>query len=96
MEKEVKELIRTAKCRATMWSLLAVLMMAIAVTLIVMIAVIPDIADWVKALMGVLIFAVGQGSICFLSLASFENDQIDELEHYLKRMEELNNEITRL
>lgn len=96
MIDKTKKEIQNAKRRATMWSIMAVLMMVIAVSMVVMISIISDIPAWAKLLMGLLIFATGQGLIAFLSLASYENDYIDELENYLNKIEELDNEIAKL
>lgn len=96
MIDKTKEEIRNAKHRVTMWSILSVLMLVIAISMVAMISILSDIPDWAKLLMGLLIFATGQGLIAFLSLASCENDYIDELENYLNKIEELDNEITKL
>lgn len=96
MVDRTKEEIRNAKHRVTMWSILSVLMLVIAISMVAMISILSDIPAWAKLLMGLLIFATGQGLIAFLSLASCENDYIDELENYLNKIEELDNEITKL
>ena len=89
MIDKTKRELRNAKGRATMWSIMAVLMLVIAVSMVVMISMISDIPAWAKLLMGLLLFATGQGLIAFLSLASYENDYVDELENYLNKIEEL-------
>ena len=72
-----------------MWSIMAALMMVIAVSMVVMISLISDIPAWAKLLMGIIISSTSQGLIAFLSLASCENDYVDELENYLNKIEEL-------
>lgn len=89
MIDKTKEEIRNAKRRATMWSILTVLMMVIAISMIIMISILSDIPTWAKLLMGILISSTSQGSIAFLSFASYENDYVDELENYLNKIEEL-------
>lgn len=89
MIDKTKEEIRNAKRRATMWSILAALMMAIAVSMVIIISILSDIPAWAKLLMGIIISSTSQGLIASLLFVSCENDYIDELENYLTELEEL-------
>lgn len=88
MDEKIKKLIQNAKRRATMWTILSVLMEVFAIAMIALLGIIPDIAGWIKVVMGILIFAVGQGMVVFLSFLSYENDCIDELKNYLNKVKE--------
>lgn len=89
MNKDVKELLKSCKRRAIVWSLFAVTACLLGVGMIVMMCVIPEIPDWAMLLIGIITFVSGQASISFLTIVSLENDNITDLENYLNKMEEL-------
>lgn len=78
-----KKLIAKSKRRIVVWYILAVLMLITALTMIVTIAVIPEIPDWAEVLMSLLTFVSGQGFVCFLFLVNLERDRITELQYYV-------------
>lgn len=83
-----KKLITKSKRRIVVWYILAVLMLITALTMIVTIAVIPEIPDWAEVLMSLLTFVSGQGFVCFLFLVNLERDRITELQYYVRVIKE--------
>lgn len=83
-----KKLIAKSKRRIVVWYILAVLMLITALTMIVTIAVIPEIPDWAEVLMSLLTFVSGQGFVCFLFLVNLERDRITELQYYVRVIKE--------
>lgn len=83
-----KKLIAKSKRRIVVWYILAVLMLITALTMIVTIAVIPEIPDWAEVLMSFLTFVSGQGFVCFLFLVNLERDRITELQYYVRVIKE--------
>lgn len=83
-----KKLIAKSKRRIVVWYILAVLMLITAVTMMVTIAVIPEIPDWAEVLMSLLTFVSGQGFVCFLFLVNLERDRITELQYYVRVIKE--------
>lgn len=85
---KVEKVIQNAKRLAIIWTILSVLMMAMAVLMIALLGIMLDTPGWVRALLGTLLYAVGQGIMAFMSLASYEYDCIDELKNYLNKVKE--------
>lgn len=83
-----KKLITKSKRRIVVWYILAVLMLITALTMIITIAVIPEIPDWAEVLMSLLTFVSGQGFVCFLFLVNLERDRITELQYYVRVIKE--------
>lgn len=83
-----EKLIAKSKRRIVVWYILAVLMLITALTMIVTIAVIPEIPDWAEVLMSLLTFVSGQGFVCFLFLVNLERDRITELQYYVRVIKE--------
>lgn len=83
-----EKLITKSKRRIVVWYILAVLMLITALTMIVTIAVIPEIPDWAEVLMSLLTFVSGQGFVCFLFLVNLERDRITELQYYVRVIKE--------
>ena len=83
-----KKLITKSKRRIIVWYILAVLMLITALTMIITIAVIPEIPDWAEVLMSLLTFVSGQGFVCFLFLVNLERDRITELQYYVRVIKE--------
>lgn len=83
-----EKLIAKSKRRIVVWYILAVLMLITALTMIITIAVIPEIPDWAEALMSFLVFESGQGLVCFLFLVNLERDRITELQYYVRVIKE--------
>lgn len=89
MIKDTKELLKIIKRKVIIWSILAVLMFWLGVAMIVMMCVILELPTWANAIMGVLTFVSGQGFVLCSIIVSLENDNVDDLENYLNKMEEL-------
>lgn len=83
-----KNLITKSKRRIVIWYILAILMLIVAVVMIAAFIMVPEIPDWAKELLGILIFASGQGTVCFLFLADFEKDTIKQIEYYVNVIKE--------
>ena len=83
-----KKLITKSKRRIVVWYILAVLMLITALTMIITIAVIPEIPDGAEVLMSLLTFVSGQGFVCFLFLVNLERDRITELQYYVRVIKE--------
>ena len=83
-----EKLIAKSKRRIVVWYILAVLMLITALTMIITIAVIPEIPDWAEVLMSLLTFVSGQGFVCFLFLVNLERDRITELQYYVRVIKE--------
>lgn len=83
-----KKLITKSKRRIVVWYILAFLMLITALTMIITIAVIPEIPDWAEVLMSLLTFVSGQGFVCFLFLVNLERDRITELQYYVRVIKE--------
>lgn len=88
MIDKTKKEIRNAKCRAIIWTIVAVLLTAISISLVVMLGTILDIPGWARAVIGVLLYGAGQAMFISMLLASCEFNNIKKLEKYLTELEE--------
>lgn len=88
MIDKTKKEIRNAKCRAIIWTIFAVLMTVIPISLVAMLGTILDIPGWARAVIGVLLYGAGQAMLISMLLASCEFDNIKKLEKYLTELEE--------
>ena len=88
IDKTKKEL-RNAKGRAIIWTIFAVLLTVIPISLVVMLDTILDIPGWVRAVTGVLLYGTGQAMFISMLFASYEFNHIKKLEKYLTELEEL-------
>ncbi len=88
MIDKTKEEIRNAKCRAIMWTIFAVLLTVIPISLVAMLGTILDIPGWARAVTGVLLYETGQAMLTSMLLASYEFKYIKKLEKYLTKLEE--------
>lgn len=96
MIDKTKKEIQNAKCRAIIWTIAAVLLIIIPISLVAMLGTILDIPGWARAVVGVLLYGAGQAMFISMLLASYEFSYIKKLEKYLTELEELDNEITKL
>lgn len=71
-----------------MWTIFAVLLTAIPISLVVMLCTILDIPGWARAVTGVLLYGTGQAMFISMLLASYEFNNIKKLEKYLTELEE--------
>lgn len=88
MVDKTKREIRNAKCRAIMWTIFAVLLTVIPISLVAMLGTILDIPGWARAVIGVLLYGAGQAMLISILLASCEFNNIKKLEKYLTELEE--------
>lgn len=88
MIDKTKRELRNAKCRAIMWTIFAVLLTVISISLVVMLCTILDIPGWARAVTGVLLYGTGQAMLTSMLLASCEFNYIKKLEKYLTKLEE--------
>ena len=88
MIDKTKRELRNAKCRAIIWTIFAVLLTVILISLVVMLGTILDIPGWARAIIGVLLYGTGQAMFVSMLLASYEFDNIKKLEKYLTELEE--------
>ena len=71
-----------------MWTIFAVLLTVISISLVVMLCTILDIPGWARAVTGVLLYGTGQAMLTSMLLASCEFNYIKKLEKYLTELEE--------
>ena len=89
MIDKTKRELRNAKGRAIIWTIFAVLMTVIPISLVVMLGTILDIPGWARAVTGVLLYGTGQAMFISMLFASCEFKHIKKLEKYLTELEEL-------
>ena len=89
MIDKTKKEIQNAKCRAIIWTIFAVLLTVIAISLVAMLCTILDIPGWARAVTGALLYGAGQAMFISMLLASYEFNYIKKLENYLNKIEEL-------
>ncbi len=90
MIDKTKRELRNAKCRAIIWTIFAVLLTVIPISLVVMLGTILDIPGWARAVTGALLYGTGQAMLTSMLLASCEFNHIKKLEKYLTELEERN------
>ena len=88
MIDKTKREIRNAKCRATMWTIFAVLLTIIPISLVAMLGTILDIPGWARVVIGILLYGAGQAMLTSMLLASYEFKYIKKLEKYLTKLKE--------
>ena len=85
---KTKRELRNAKCRAIIWTIFAVLLTVIPISLVAMLGTILDIPGWARVVIGVLLYGAGQAMLTSILLASYEFNYIKKLEKYLTELEE--------
>ena len=96
MIDKTKRELRNAKGRAIMWSIMAVLLTVIPISLVAMLGTILDIPGWARAVTGVLLYGTGQAMFISMLFASCEFKNIKKLEKYLMNQRSMTYEITKL